>query len=280
MAACRFCGSRIMQTSLPFDCPLCGQHNDADQAPVQLDWPGEGFAKPVDSCRLPFSSCLIVAPGQCALLSLDGRAAVLGEGRHPVYPADPDSARVAFVSTEWRPIQDSVTAFLSWPEAVWELHVAFALEARVINPRVLLEQSPFGGDLNARIVSLVHDALEKAMQEKLAALKPLPHEGSDALALRVDGALAGIDAGAINCPLAETGWLEVRSVSPRRELLAAEDEDGEACPVCGKKSSRAKGVNSVCRFCNARLFWCPNCRRHVPRSDDRWCPACRGRLYA
>lgn len=280
MAACRFCGSRFKQIALPFDCPLCGQHNDVEQAPVQLDWSGEGFAWAAGECRLPFASCLNVAPGQCALLGLDGRVAVLGEGRHPVYPVDPDSARAVFVSTAWRAIQDTVTTVLSWPERVWELRVAFALEARVIHPEALLEQSPFAGDLNASIAARVHDALEKALEEKLAALKPLPCEGVDALALRVDGVLAGIDTGAINCRLAEAGWVEARNVSPRRELLAYEDEDGESCPVCGRKNGRADGTNSVCKFCNTRLYWCPNCLRHVLRSDDRWCPACRGRLYA
>ena len=279
MAVCRFCGARLKETALPCDCPLCGRHNDPGHAPVRLEWSGEGFARS-DDVRLPFASCVVVAPGQRALLRLDGRDAVLDEGRHAIYPVGPDGARAAFVSVEWRAVQDAVTHVMPWPEAVWELRVRCALEARVADPQALLLQSPFDGDLEARIAARLHDALEAALRAALCDLAPLPQEGRDALALRVDGALARIDDRAVNGRLAESGWLEARGVSMRRELLVAEDANGEPCPVCGRKNSGADGSNAACAFCGTRLFWCPNCRRHVLRSDGRWCPVCRGRLYA
>ena len=77
MLACRFCGARLDETALPFDCPLCGQRNEPELAPVELSWAGEGFVWPATGCRLPFASAVVVERGQCALVRLEGRDKIL-----------------------------------------------------------------------------------------------------------------------------------------------------------------------------------------------------------
>ena len=276
MAACRFCGARLEVLELPFRCPLCGRINDPRRAPVHLVWSGNGFAWSPQDQHLPFASRVTVAADQTALVRIDGRNCQLNAGTHPVYPADPEAVRVVFVNLGWRQTGGSATRAWAWPGRTWELRVDYALEARVLDPKGLC----LDGNAGPAIDRAIRDAVEAQLDDALKALAPVDREGRDALGARVDAALSGIDDAAVNQSLEKRLPMAARRVTLRRALLAAEYADGEPCPRCGRLNARAEGVNATCGFCAERLFWCPNCRRHVVRRDDRWCPACGGRLYA
>lgn len=282
MAGCRFCGARLEGMEGAFDCPLCGCHNAPDRAPVRLEWAGDSLACAMGTLHLPFGSAVAVAPGRTALLDMDGRVEALGPGEHRVYPQGGDAARVTFLRTAWRPLSRSLSRTLPLRDAAWELGVDCACEVRVGDPRALEASDPFDASLEERLSGWLREALDAALDAALAPLAEAPCAGRDALTVAVDAALARIDAEGIRRRLegAGHGCLEVRGATLRRMLLAREVPDGEPCPACGRRNPRAEGVHTECAFCGRTLFWCANCRRHVLRRNDRWCPECRGRIYA
>lgn len=279
MAKCRFCGGSWEEMAPAFECPLCGRWNDPAFAPVALEWLGGGFA--TAEARLPFGSTVTVAPDQQGLLLLDGRRLVLNEGRHEVYPIGDAPTLAVLISTGWNRLEGVLTRTLLWPEAAWELRLSYGMQVRVTHPEALGDSFGREEGFEDRIVRVLRRAGEAALEEALSVLSPLPREGRDALALRVDAALANVDDEGVNRWLDATDGeaIRVRDFRAVRALLAAEDPDGDPCPACGRRHSRADGANLACAFCGTKLYWCPKCRRHTTRLEDRWCVRCGGRLY-